>query len=215
MRIDAPEEPDWRVSWRWILRSAGRRLNSSQTKCMRRSIAVAVLVFGLLFIIACGAGGSGNENSAPPASSNTPTTTETNASPPPNVVIVSAAPMEIPAGGSAEAQVTAKIADGFHVNANPPTFSYLIPTKLTLDQGASLTASNPVYPASVTRNFAFAEKPLAVYEGEAVIKVKLRAAPNATRGEHILNGKLVVQACNDLACFPPRTLPVSIPVVIN
>ena len=51
-----------------------------------------------------------------------------------SVDVVKAKPEEvaISAGESGEAMVKLQITDGYHVNANPPTFSYLIPTQLEL-----------------------------------------------------------------------------------
>ncbi|HEV2828339.1 MAG TPA: hypothetical protein VGW76_12125, partial [Pyrinomonadaceae bacterium] len=48
------------------------------------------------------------------------------------VVKVDAQPVEIPAGGSAEAVVRLTIQNGYHVNANPPTYPYLKATVVEL-----------------------------------------------------------------------------------
>lgn len=134
---------------------------------------------------------------------------------PTDVVKASADALEIAAGGTSEAIVKALIADGFHINANPPTFDYLKATELTVETGEGITAGKPAYPASQTRTFAFAEKPLAVYEGEAIIKLPLRAAAGASKGERTLKAKLRVQPCDDKACYPPRTLDLSIPLTVK
>ncbi|HEX8097022.1 MAG TPA: protein-disulfide reductase DsbD domain-containing protein, partial [Pyrinomonadaceae bacterium] len=120
-----------------------------------------------------------------------------------DVVKVSSAPVEITAGGSADASVRLSITSGYHVNANPPTFSYLKPTEVNVEAGEGLSAGKPDYPASVTKKFSFSEKPLAVYEGEVEIKVTVRAAPNATKGAHTLRARVSVQACDDKACYRP------------
>jgi DsbC/DsbD-like thiol-disulfide interchange protein len=123
--------------------------------------------------------------------------------------------VEIKAGGSAEASVKLTIASGYHINANPPSFSYLKATELTIEPNEGVTLGKPVYPASVTRKFAFSKDPLAVYEGEATIKLPVNAASNAKQGEQTLKGKLRIQACDEEACYPPRTIETSIPVTIK
>lgn len=135
--------------------------------------------------------------------------------PPADVVRAGASNVEIKAGGSAEASIKLTVASGYHINANPPSFKYLIATEMTADPAEGITPGKPVYPASVSRTFAFSKDPLSVYEGEATIKLPLNAAGNAQKGAHTLKGKLRVQPCDQEACYPPRTIETSIPVTIN
>jgi thiol:disulfide interchange protein DsbD len=132
-----------------------------------------------------------------------------------SVVRVAAAGVEVAAGGSTEASVNLTITNGYHVNANPPSESYLIPTELSVEPNEGIMAGKPVYPQSVTKKFAFAEKPLAVYEGEAAIKLPLKVASTATKGAHTLSAKLKVQACDDKACYKWSTIETSIPVTVK
>jgi thiol:disulfide interchange protein DsbD len=67
----------------------------------------------------------------------------------------------------------------------------------------------------VTRAFAFAEKPLAVYEGETEIKQPLKAAATAAQGTRTLPLRLRVQACDEKACYPPGTLDVPVALTIK
>lgn len=127
----------------------------------------------------------------------------------------SPASVEIKAGASAEASIKLTIASGYHINANPPSFPYLKATELTVEPSESITPGKPVYPSSVTRTFAFSKDPLAVYEGETEIKLPLSAAGNAQKGAQTLKGKLRIQACDEEACYPPRTIETSIPVTIK
>ena len=132
-----------------------------------------------------------------------------------DVVKVSAQAIEIPAGGAGEADLKLLISGGYHVNANPATEKYLIPTEAKFETAEGITPNKPVYPSPVTKKFSFSEKPLAVYESEAIIKLPLRAASTATKGAHTLKGKLQVQACDDQACYRPGTIDVSIPVNVK
>jgi DsbC/DsbD-like thiol-disulfide interchange protein len=129
---------------------------------------------------------------------------------------VSVSEVEITAGGAAEATVRLAIADGFHINANPPTFPYLIATKVEAATGEGISAGQPVYPAPVTRKFSFNDTPLAVYEGEAVeIRLPVSAGKTTRKGAHRLPAKVRVQPCNDEACFPPSTLETVIPITVK
>jgi len=136
--------------------------------------------------------------------------------PPADVVRAEAANVEIKAGGSADASVKLTIASGYHVNANPASASYLIPTELTAETSEGITPTKPVYPASTKRKFTFApDQPLDVYEGEATIKLPLNVAGNAKKGAHTIKGKLRIQPCNEQSCFPPKNIELSIPVTVQ
>jgi hypothetical protein len=152
---------------------------------------------------------------APGTSNNSATSETTTKSPPADVVRVETPGVEIKAGSSGEASVKLTIASGYHINANPPSFSYLKATELTVEPSGGITAGQPVYPSSVIRKFAFSKDPLAVYEGETVIKMPLSAAANAQKGAQTLKGKLRIQACDDEACYLPRTIETSIPVTVK
>jgi thiol:disulfide interchange protein DsbD len=132
-----------------------------------------------------------------------------------DVVKASAAPLEMPAGGEAFVSVKVEIKEGYHINANPPTFPYLKATEVSIEAGEGLTAGKPSYPASVTRAFEFAEKPLAVYEGATEIKLPLKAAATAAKGTRTLPLKLRVQACDEKACYPPGTLDIPVGLTIK
>jgi hypothetical protein len=132
-----------------------------------------------------------------------------------DIVKVHTAAASLPAGGSVDAMVTLSISSGFHVNANPATFSYLIPSEVTTGSIEGITASKPAYPVAVKRKFQFANEPLAVYEGEAQIKLPLRAEKNAAKGTRSLPVYVRVQACDHEQCFPPATLTTTMPVEVK
>ena len=129
-----------------------------------------------------------------------------------DVVKVSASAIHVVSGSSAELAIPISIQPGYHVNANPATFDYLIATEVTVDKSDGITFGNPIYPASEKRKFQFAEQPLAVYEGYIQIKLPLQAAPNVAKGNRSLAVHLRVQACDEEKCFPPDTLQVA-PVI--
>jgi thiol:disulfide interchange protein DsbD len=132
-----------------------------------------------------------------------------------NVVKATFEPVEISAGGSAEATVLITIEKGFHLNANPPTYSYLKATELEIPPANSVSVGFITYPDPITQKFEFAEEPLAVYEGETRLKVLLQATKSAPKGPLNLEGELRVQACDDQVCYPPGALNVTLPVIIK
>ncbi len=155
-----------------------------------------------------------------PAQSNTPPNVSTE-SPEgrriASVDVVKVAPEEvtISPGSSADARIRLTIDKGFHVNANPPTFAYLKPTEIEVKPAAGISVNFVRYPDPLTRTFEFADKPLAVYEGETLITVQLQADRTAKSGRTNLSATLRVQACDEKVCYAPGTKDVSIPVVVQ
>jgi hypothetical protein len=132
-----------------------------------------------------------------------------------DLVKVAIEPVEIPAGGSGETKVRLTIQNGYHVNANPPTYPYLKATALDLPPAGGVSVSFIVYPDPLTKKFAFAEEALAVYEGETTLKVVLKGDRDAQKGDRHLSGKLSIQACDEQICYAPGTIDVSLPVRIR
>jgi DsbC/DsbD-like thiol-disulfide interchange protein len=131
--------------------------------------------------------------------------------------VVKATPLEtnITRGESAEAVLRLNIDHGYHVNANPPSFAYLIPTQLELTPPAGISVESITYPNALTKKFSFSEQPLAVYEGESDVKVRLRADKSTPVGVHNLSAKLRVQACDDQVCYAPGSINLTMPVSIK
>jgi uncharacterized protein len=104
-----------------------------------------------------------------------------------------------------EIVVTLQIDDGYHVNANPASFDYLIPTSVAF---AGLSSPGTKYPKPSRFKSAFAPDELAVYEGTVPLVVTIPKGTIATQGD--LKGEVDVQACDAKICLPPSKLPLSI-----
>jgi thiol:disulfide interchange protein DsbD len=132
-----------------------------------------------------------------------------------DVVKVLPESISLAADGDAEAKIKLSITKGFHVNANPATFSYLIATQLTAGKIDGITSSAPGYPPSEKKKFKFADQPLAVYEGEVPIRMNLHAEKSAASGPHSLPITILVQACDEEKCFPPATVKSTIELTVK
>ncbi|HEX3252006.1 MAG TPA: protein-disulfide reductase DsbD domain-containing protein [Pyrinomonadaceae bacterium] len=132
-----------------------------------------------------------------------------------DVVKATPQPVTIAAGESGDALVSLQITNGYHINANPPTFSYLKATELEIKPAEGISVEFMTYPNALTKKFSFADKPLAVYEGETILKARLKADKSTKPGAHNLSAKLRVQACDESVCYAPGTLDVTVPVNIK
>ena len=165
-----------------------------------------VIVFCLcLIVVGCG------RNTQPPSNANMrPGVTST------GVVKVTPIGASLAKGESGEATLRLKIDDGYHVNANPPTLPYLIPTQVDITPATGISVDLITYPNGLTKKFSFSpDQALSVYEGQTDLKLRLTAAKTAQPGEHNLSVKLRVQACDDQVCYAPGTMDFTLPVTIK
>lgn len=168
----------------------------------------------VLLFAGCNRGGgiSSGTGGWPPRSSS-PTTVISSSL---DVVKIKTESVVITIGGNADAVVLLAISPGFHVNANPATFPYLIATELEVGNGYdTITAGKPAYPVAQKRRFRFAEEPLAVYEDEVKLTLPLRTTPKATKGLVSLPISVTVQACDEEKCYPPGRLNTMIAIEVK
>ena len=132
------------------------------------------------------------------------------------VVKVTPEELTLVKGESGTANVRLQIQNGYHVNANPATFPYLIATQLEITTAGGVSVGAITYPDALTKTFSFsADAPLKVYEGDTTVRAMLKADAAAQTGKHNLSAKLRVQACDDQVCYPPGTIDLTVPVTIK
>lgn len=106
------------------------------------------------------------------------------------------------------------LAPGYHVNSNTPSESYLIPLKLTWNPGP-LEVLHVSFPKPHVEKYEFSPKPLSVFTGNFDIATRFKVPADAATGPGVVTGKLRYQACNNTACFAPKTIEVKLPVQIQ
>jgi hypothetical protein len=115
-------------------------------------------------------------------------------------------------GKTIKIAAVARITPGFHINDHKPTLDYLIPTEWQLEPPNSISVERVVYPKGQLKKFAFSDRQLSVYEGSLTVGALLRVARSARPGAYTLSGKFNYQACNEHACLPPKSIPVTLSV---
>jgi len=116
---------------------------------------------------------------------------------------------------SVQVKIPVSVQAGFHVNSNTPSDEYLIPLKVTWKSTGALEGGQIAYPKPSLEKYEFAEKPLSVFTGDFSVVANFKVAANAPAGPGVAVGQLRYQACNDRACFPPRTIEISLPYQVQ
>ncbi len=110
------------------------------------------------------------------------------------------------AGMQLKVQLKVVMGDEWHINSVKPNEDFLIPTKLTLLNGNEFKLSDVQYPKAKEIKFSFSDKPVSVYENNAVITAFVDI-PNSTKpGKYTLNFDFGFQACNNASCMPPNNI---------
>jgi thiol:disulfide interchange protein DsbD len=118
------------------------------------------------------------------------------------------------ADSALELAVLAQVSAGYHINEHKPSLDYLIPTELRVEPSDQFTVKNVTYPKGTLKRFAFSDVPLSVYEGAVVVGALLQAGKAVPAGTYTLKAKFAYQACNDHACLPPSSVPLTLTIKI-
>jgi len=178
-------------------------------------LTLFAVVFGALLLSACATGSPPGANAGDNARGSAATPAAPAATPAPEVLTATFEEARVAAGGEGEAVVRLDIAEGWHVNANPPSDKFYIGTEVQAAPQEGITPGKPVYPPALTKTFQFSDQPLAVYEGRAVVRLPLRAEASAAKGRHTFRARIRYQPCNDRECLQPRTVEAEIPLTVN
>ena len=97
-----------------------------------------------------------------------------------------------------------------HINSHKPSSEFLIPTVFSIPESEGVKLEDANYPGGGVITLPSDPKAkLSVYSGDFIIQTMI-VSP---KGDHLVQGKLRYQACNDNQCLPPRTITVPIDVI--
>ena len=114
-------------------------------------------------------------------------------------------------GACAVVDLQVAVAEGYHLQANPPSLEFLIPLTLSFRKQKGLRAVSVSYPEGAPYHLeGFGD--LDVYEGTFTLRVGIEAGLDSGPGDTTLRGQLRYQACDDRTCLFPAAVPVSIHV---
>ena len=118
--------------------------------------------------------------------------------------------VEGPAHPGSAVRLALKVAvpEGLHTQSNKPRDPLLIPTTLTVDAPGNTTVEEIVWPPAIDLKQVTGDKPLAVFEREFLVGVKLSLSASIAPGDLPVRGGLRYQACDVNLCYPPATAPV-------
>jgi cytochrome c biogenesis protein CcdA/thiol-disulfide isomerase/thioredoxin len=108
-------------------------------------------------------------------------------------------------GGAVRVALRVSLPEGLHTQSNTPRDPNLIPTTLTIDAPPGVVVEEIVFPAATDLKQVGQEQPLAVFERQFVIGVRLTLAAGLPTGELVIPARLRYQACDANLCYAPST----------
>ena len=118
--------------------------------------------------------------------------------------------VSVPVGKPSQVALHFRIAQGLHINSHTPSDEFLIPTEFSIPDGLGVRLDAATYPAGTVMTLPIdPTTKLSVYTGEFIIQARIVA----TAGNHLVQGKLHYQACDNNQCMPPKTITVAIDVI--
>jgi len=109
------------------------------------------------------------------------------------------------AGSTARLALKVSVPEGLHTQSNKPRDPLLIPTTLKIDVPPGVTVEEIVWPPATDLKQVTGDTPLAVFEREFLVGVKLSIGQAVASGDLRVPGRLRYQACDVNLCYPPAT----------
>ncbi len=110
------------------------------------------------------------------------------------------------AGGSTRVAFVLTVAEGWHINANPPRPKNMKATEVTGKFTLASELKGQKYPEGEDFPFEGFDEPLSVYEGTVVIHATIDVPADAAGKEEDLTLNIRYQACNSKECLRPMAL---------
>ncbi len=133
------------------------------------------------------------------------------------VTAVPVSAVNVRSGHPAPVTFTFHIQPGYHINSNKPLMPELIPTQLKFSlPGSDMVIGRVKYPDGQLMAFAFdPNQKLSVYSGDFSVKAVVVAPPSANTGTYTVHADLKYQACDNNACYPPKSVPLAFEVKVG
>jgi len=106
-------------------------------------------------------------------------------------------------GDKANLILTLKIKEPFHVNANPSSFDYLIPTSVAIEKNNFIEFGAAKYPEGILMKVGGFDTAIKVYGGKIIITIPLQVSKVECEEKIPISGKVRFQACDENSCYAP------------
>ncbi|MCP4787577.1 MAG: thioredoxin domain-containing protein [Fuerstiella sp.] len=110
---------------------------------------------------------------------------------------------KIPRKGKTYVAIELQVKFGWHINANPSSPDFLIPTELLLKSKQKIKLTRVKYPGHHELKVEGSDEPYHVYDGKVLLYGLLEIDENETPQDAELEFHVKFQGCNENECLPP------------
>jgi hypothetical protein len=123
---------------------------------------------------------------------------------------------EIYPGQRKNLEVSIKILEGYHIQADQVQDPNLIPTSVTtVEVPFNIVVYNPIFPQPEPFKLRDVQDSIMVFHQTLQIYIPVEVKNEAKIGQHKIAMNLNYQACDSVKCYFPRDFPFMINVVVN
>lgn len=124
-------------------------------------------------------------------------------------------PIVLSPGDSATVIIPFVVADGYHIQANPASSEFLIPTELRVTGTPGISLGGIAYPAKKDFRLEGDDDVLWTYAGADTITAIITVADTVAAGRREVTGSLRYQACDAKRCLFPAEVPVVLTFTVS
>lgn len=117
-------------------------------------------------------------------------------------------------GESSEVSLEVVVKEGYHVQANPASNEFLIPTTIEDISVKGVSVGKPKYPPGKPFTLEGTSSPILVYDGRFYISLPIEVSPNTQLSQTKLTGSFRYQSCDAKRCYFPQSISFNIPFEI-
>jgi len=123
--------------------------------------------------------------------------------------------IKIGVGESSKIDLQVFVKDGYHVQANPTSNEFLIPTTIDNISVNDIEVGKPEYPPGKPFTLESESSPISVYDGKFNIGLPIQMPQNIKLSKAELKGRFRYQACDYKRCYFPQSILFKIPIKIK
>lgn len=131
-----------------------------------------------------------------------------------DILNIAVAEIVVHAGKSSVIKMEIEIKKGYHIQVNKVKDDLLIPSTVEINDDKNITIGRQKFPPAKKFKLEGTNNFLDVYDGVFEIRIPIKTVAKTPKGEHMLDGKLHYQACDNRTCLFPKSIGFSISIKI-
>ena len=118
-------------------------------------------------------------------------------------------------GNTYPIKIKLKIPDSWYIHSYEKESEGLISTRIEFHEADGISIKNLRFPSPISVKFPYFNRSLGLYSGEITVHGELEIREGTPPGVHVIEGKLIYQACRTDSCIPPESVPIRFKIEVK